>query len=86
MIPAITIDRLSKRYDGYEALKSISLAVEQGSVFGFLGHNGAGKTTTLNILTTLLKPSSGQAFVSGIDVVANPIGARRHIGLHWWLC
>lgn len=80
MIPAITIDKLSKRYDNYEALKSISLTVEQGSVFGFLGHNGAGKTTTLNILTTLLKPTSGRAFVSDIDVVANPIGARRHIG------
>jgi ABC-2 type transport system ATP-binding protein len=77
---AIEIDGLCKRFDNFEALKNISLTIAAGEIFGFLGHNGAGKTTTLNILTTLLKPTSGHASINGFDVVADPIGARRRIG------
>ena len=77
---AIEIENLGKRFDDFEALKNISLTIAAGEIFGFLGHNGAGKTTTLNILTTLLKPTSGSALINGIDVVADPMKARRCIG------
>ena len=59
----------------------MSFAVEQGEVFGFLGPNGAGKTTTIGVLTTRVRPSAGRALVSGIDVVADPVGARRHLAV-----
>jgi ABC-2 type transport system ATP-binding protein len=55
--------------------------VRQGEVFGFLGPNGAGKTTTIGILTTRIRPTSGRALVAGVDVVADPVGARRLLGV-----
>ena len=63
------------------ALNDLSLDVEEGTVLGVLGPNGAGKTTTVRILTTLLKPDSGHATVSGIDVIKNPDKVRELIGL-----
>ncbi|MDA0216717.1 MAG: ATP-binding cassette domain-containing protein [Actinobacteria bacterium] len=63
------------------ALDSLSLEVEEGTVLGVLGPNGAGKTTTVRVLTTLLKPDSGSAFVGGIDVIKNPHEVRKIIGL-----
>ena len=80
MTPAILTNQLAMRYDGAFALKPLDLEVATGQVFGFLGHNGAGKTTTLNILTTLLKPTSGTALVCGHDVVAEGFEARRRLG------
>ena len=80
MAPAIRIDRLTKRYKGFAALDELSLDIEFGEIFGFLGHNGAGKTTTISILTTLLAPTSGSASVCGCDVVSQSMSARRHIG------
>jgi ABC-2 type transport system ATP-binding protein len=80
MTSAILTSQLSMRYEGAYALKPLNLEVAAGEVFGFLGHNGAGKTTSLNILTTLLKPTSGQALVCGHDVVANGFEARRRLG------
>ena len=77
---AIETRQLSVNYQGHAALMQLDLCVERGEVFGFLGHNGAGKTTTLNVLTTLLAPTSGQAFVSGHDVVKDATEARRAIG------
>lgn len=62
------------------AVNDISFAVEEGEIFGFLGPNGAGKSTTLMILTTLLKPTSGHAFVAGFDVAAEPKKVRQSIG------
>lgn len=76
----IEIDGLTKKYDGFVALNKLHLEVKRGEVFGFLGHNGAGKTTTINILTTLLKPSSGSARIGGFDVVADSMNARRRLG------
>lgn len=80
MPAAIQISGLSKRYGDFVALDGLTLEIEQGQVFGFLGHNGAGKTTTINILTTLLEPSSGKAAVLGCDVVKQSMQARSHIG------
>jgi len=63
-----------------EAVRGVDLEVYEGEIFGFLGPNGAGKTTTLNMVTTLLAPSSGQATVVGNDLLKNPIQVRQHIG------
>ncbi|MCE5287650.1 MAG: ATP-binding cassette domain-containing protein [Nocardiaceae bacterium] len=64
-----------------KALNGISFTAERGRVLGILGPNGAGKTTTVNILSTLLTPDSGRAFVAGYDVVADPEGVRSSIML-----
>ena len=71
---------LSKSFGTVNAVNDISFAVESGEIFGFLGPNGAGKSTTIMILTTLLKPTSGQALVSGFDVMTQPKKVRQSIG------
>lgn len=71
---------LSKSFGSVIAVDDISFNVDSGEIFGFLGPNGAGKSTTMMILTTLLKPSSGQALVSGFDVVTQPKKVRQNIG------
>jgi len=78
---AIEANNLIKHYGEVKALDGLSLKVEQGSVFGLLGPNGAGKTTTVRVLTTLLKPDSGSAIVSGVDVINDPEHAREIMGL-----
>lgn len=80
MTLAIQTENLSMKYESTYALDHLDLEVKAGEVFGFLGHNGAGKTTTLNILTTLLQPTSGQAKVCGFSVVRNGFEARRRLG------
>jgi ABC-2 type transport system ATP-binding protein len=67
--PAIELNALEHRYNAEPVLKGITLTIDHGEVFGFLGHNGAGKTTAVNILTTLLIPTGGEASVCGFDVV-----------------
>ena len=62
---AIKVDSLSKHFQKSKAVDNISFQIEQGEIFGFLGPNGAGKSTTMMILTTLLKPTSGNASVQG---------------------
>jgi ABC-2 type transport system ATP-binding protein len=71
---------LSKTFGTVNAVNDISFAVESGEIFGFLGPNGAGKSTTIMILTTLLKPTSGQALVSGFDVMTQAKQVRQSIG------
>ncbi|MFS0672564.1 ATP-binding cassette domain-containing protein [Ornithinibacillus sp. 179-J 7C1 HS] len=71
---------LTKKYGSFTALDSLNLKIEKGTVFGFVGHNGAGKSTTFSILATLLKPTSGTAYINGIDVTKNPKQVRKHIG------
>ncbi len=72
---------LTKKYTTNSvALDHVTLSIEEGDIFGFLGHNGAGKTTTINMLTTLLEPTSGSARVGGFDVVTNPFEIKRIIG------
>ena len=71
---------MSKSFGDLKAVNDISFSVKDGEIFGFLGPNGAGKSTTMMILTTLLKPTSGQALVSGFDVRENPKEVRQRIG------
>ena len=66
--PMIRTVNLRKEYSGVTALKGIDLRVDRGDLFGFIGPNGAGKTTTIKILTTLLEPTSGDAYVGGYSV------------------
>lgn len=81
MVHSIEIRSLKKIYNsGTVAVNDISLTVEDGEIFGFLGPNGAGKSTTMMILTTLLKPTSGRAFVAGFDVATHPKNVRQNIG------
>ncbi len=78
--PAIEIRSLTKKYRDFIALNELDLKISRGEIFGFLGHNGAGKTTTVNLLTTLLSPTSGTATVAGFDVIRSPMEVRRRIG------
>jgi ABC-2 type transport system ATP-binding protein len=73
--------RLYCRYGTLLAVTDVSFEVAEGEVFGLLGPNGAGKTTTINMLCTLLRPTSGQARVNGFDVVRQRGDVRRSIGL-----
>ncbi len=76
----IKTDDLRKSFGGFEALRGISLEVPTGSIYGFVGPNGAGKTTTMRILTTLTRPSQGQAWVAGHSVLEDRRAVRRSIG------
>ncbi len=79
--PAISVSNLRKQFGDFEAVKGVSFEVGAAEVFGFLGPNGAGKSTTINMLCTLLKPTSGEARVAGHDVVRERDDVRRNIGL-----
>src|SRR4028118_1610543 len=76
----IQIKDLTKTYRELTAVRGLNLSIEQGDVFGFIGPNGAGKTTTIKVLATLLEPTTGVAYVDGVDVVRNPLEVRRLIG------
>jgi len=80
MLEAIEVDSLTKEFGDFKALDNISVQVEEGEIFGFLGPNGAGKSTTMMILTTLLKPTSGNVLVGGYDVMLNAKKVREKIG------
>ena len=78
--PAIELREVTHRYARTPVLHGINLTIAHGEVFGFLGHNGAGKTTAINVLTTLIVPTSGTAAVCGYDVVAQRSAVTRCIG------
>ena len=81
LLNAVETQSLSKIYPNrLKAVDEISIKIENGEIFGFLGPNGAGKSTTIMILTTLLKPTSGKAFVAGFDVVTQAKNVRQNIG------
>jgi len=80
MSTIIEIQGLTKHYAELVALQDLTLNIEAGAVFGFIGPNGAGKTTTMRILTTLLQPTDGQAWVAGHSIRSDPQGVRRAIG------
>lgn len=77
----IVVKDLVKTFGKLVAVDKVSLEVGEGELFGFLGPNGAGKTTTINILTTIMKPTSGKAEVGGYDVVSQAEKVRRIVGL-----
>ena len=76
----IATTALTRRYDTVLAVDGLDLEVRQGVIFGLLGPNGAGKTTTIKMLTTLLPPTSGAAWVAGFEVATHPRDVRRRIG------
>ncbi len=80
--PAVETRDLVREYrGGIRAVDGVSLTVDTGGIFGFLGPNGAGKSTMVRMLTTLLRPTSGDARVAGFDVMTNPDAVRRSIGV-----
>src|SRR6516164_3410319 len=82
---AIRTEDLRKTYKSSRgdvpAVRGIDLGVGSGEFFGLLGPNGAGKSTTIGMLTTLVLPTGGRAWVAGLDVVADPVGVKRRIGV-----
>ncbi|HZO98070.1 MAG TPA: ABC transporter ATP-binding protein [Gaiellaceae bacterium] len=81
--PAVEVRELVKRYPRapVNAVDGVSFEVAAGEVFGLLGPNGAGKTTTVGVLTTRARPTSGSAAIGGVDVVRDPVGARRQLAV-----
>ncbi len=78
--PAVVVRDLTRRFGTFTAVDHVSFTVAEGEIFGFLGPNGAGKTTTIKMLTALLRPSSGEAWVAGLDVARQPRALRSRIG------
>ena len=76
----LRIDKLTKNYGKFPALKGLSLEVPDGALHGFVGPNGAGKTTTMRILATLMSPTSGTAYVDGTDLTREGQKARKLVG------
>lgn len=82
MIPALTLENLSKIYgDGFEALKGISLQVKQGDFFALLGPNGAGKSTTIGIICSLVAKTAGKVSVFDVDIDQDFAAAKKYIGI-----
>lgn len=78
--PAIETRGLTKRYNRFLALDALDLHIEEGDIFGFIGPNGAGKTTTMRILSTLLAPTRGEAYIQGINVMKQPYEVKKVLG------
>lgn len=76
----IEIQGLTKKYHDFYALNELTLTINEGVVFGFVGSNGAGKSTAFSILSTLLKPTTGDAFINGKSVKKSPAAVRKQIG------
>src|SRR5437773_2888856 len=76
----IEVEGMTKRYGPTVAVSEVSFEVRKGEVLGFLGPNGAGKTTTMRVITGYLPPSAGKVRVAGVDVVEEPLEAKRHTG------
>lgn len=77
---AVEVKGLVKIYDKFRAVDDLNFNIKKGEIFGLLGSNGAGKTTTLQVLTGLLKPTSGQVQVGGYDVQTHPLEVKSLIG------
>jgi ABC-2 type transport system ATP-binding protein len=76
----IALEKLSKVYGSFAAVRDLDLSVEKGEVFGFLGPNGAGKTTTIRMLMGILVPSRGRAVIDGLDCQRDRAEVKRHVG------
>ncbi|MFC1724027.1 ATP-binding cassette domain-containing protein [candidate division KSB1 bacterium] len=77
---SISVNELTMKFGKFTAVDNVSFEVKKGDIFGFLGANGAGKSTTIRLLCGLLKPSSGNAFVGGFNIVDEPENVKRSIG------
>ena len=77
----IRVENLTRQFGNIMAVNDVSFEVEEGTIFGFLGPNGAGKTTTINILCTLLSPTSGNAYINGHDCNSESSEVRKSIGI-----
>jgi ABC-2 type transport system ATP-binding protein len=77
----IEVSKLTKNYGKVEALRNISISVAPGQIYGLLGPNGAGKSTTINILSGLLRPSTGSVSIGGFDVSQSPQQAKKILGV-----
>jgi ABC-2 type transport system ATP-binding protein len=77
----VKVEGLSKIFGQLKAVDDVSFEINQGEVFGFLGPNGAGKSTTINILTTMMRPTSGKATVCGFDVHSHATDVRKNVGV-----
>ena len=75
------VKNLSKKYNEHLAVDNISFYVKEGEIFGLLGPNGAGKSTTISMLSCLLEPTSGEAFIDGKSIIKDPMGVKKVIGL-----
>lgn len=80
MTVMVDVRSLAKRFGPMIAVDGLSFSVAQGEVMGFLGPNGSGKSTTMRMLTGFLLPSAGTAQICGIDVLEDPVAARRQLG------
>ncbi|MEX0890931.1 MAG: ABC transporter ATP-binding protein [Gemmatimonadota bacterium] len=76
----IRLEGVMKRYGQFTAVHPLDLHVRRGELFGFLGPNGAGKTTTIRIVTGVLRPTAGALSIGGVDMLRDPVTAKRHIG------
>ena len=79
-VPAVSLDRLTKRFGDFTAVDAISLSVPRGQIFGFLGPNGAGKSTTIRMLCGILAPTAGSGSVAGFDIASQPEQIKANIG------
>jgi len=77
----IKVENLTKKFGDFIAVDNVSFSVNKGEIFAFLGPNGAGKTTTIRMLTTLLKPTSGQVLINGSDPLREQNDVRRSFGI-----
>src|SRR4051812_30780777 len=80
-MPAIDVQGITKKFGDFTAVNGISFTVNRGEIFGLLGPNGAGKSTLIRMMTTLVIPTSGTAIVNDADIVKDPDGVRRGIGV-----
>ena len=80
-LPALDVSTLTHRYGDRDALRGLSFSVPAGEIFGLLGPNGGGKTTLFRIVSTLMRPTSGQVLVFGDDVARRPDLVRRRLGV-----
>ena len=75
----LKIEHLVKKYGDFKAVDDLSLHVQKGEIYGFIGHNGAGKTTTLKSVVGILKFDEGDVFIDGISIKNDPIGCKKKI-------
>lgn len=80
IMPAVRVESISKRFGVYEAVSSLSFNVAKGTILGFVGSDGAGKTTLLRMIATMLKPSAGEIFINGRNVVTDKARIKSLIG------